>query len=212
MTYLVVVQRITGTATPRANADVRLAVGEGSHEFLQLRVILDGGDPLDVTFVIQMHTVFQRRLGSGVRSVPCRVQVLHEVRVSFPSGGFSDLLDGHVAAGADDVADVDEVVAQVAVLGDLGLLAFEAIVEGDDGAGGLVRCGEDGGGAWLDGDVVVVVEAVDFERLVVTGLVVDVDVMHVVRLWAKKGGGNVLIACAFVCLFRLLLEGTRRFI
>lgn len=88
------------------------------------------------------------------------------------------LLDGHVAAGADDVGHVEEVVAAETVEGDFGLFAFMALVESDDGAGGFVGGGEGGGGVRFDGQVLVVVPAVDLEGLGVAGFVGDEDFGH----------------------------------
>lgn len=88
------------------------------------------------------------------------------------------LLDGDVAACADDIGYVDEVVAAESIEGYLGLFALVAIVQGDDRAGGFVGRGEGGGGFWADGEVEVVVPAVDFEDLGVSGLVGDKDLRH----------------------------------
>ena len=110
--------------------------------------------------------------------MPCGVELLHENGVSLASGGLADLLDSDVAARADNVAHVDEVVTHEAILCDLRLFAFKAVMDGDDGAGGSVRCWKDRGGAGLDVDGVIVVEAMDFKCLIVFGLIVDVDVMH----------------------------------
>ena len=125
-----------------------------------------------------MYAFFQRRLRCSAGAVPGLVELLHEDGVAFPRGGFPDLLDGDVASCADNVAHVDEVVAHEAILCDFSLLALKAIVESNDGARRSVRCWKDGRSAWFDVDVVIVVEAVDFECLVVIGLIMDVDVMH----------------------------------
>ncbi len=81
-----------------------------------------------------MHAFFQRRFRCSAGAVPGFVELLHEDRVAFPRGGFPDLLDGDVASRADNVAYVDEVVTHEAILCDFSLLAFEAIMESDDGA------------------------------------------------------------------------------
>lgn len=125
-----------------------------------------------------MHAVFQGRFRRSASAVPRRIELLHEVGISFPCAGLPNLLDSHIPSCADNVAQVDEVVAHVPIFGNFSLLAFKTLVEGDDCTRGLVWCRNDGRGAWFDSDVVVVVEAVDLECLVVIGLVVDVDVMH----------------------------------
>ena len=132
--YLCVVASDPGTAAPGTDTDVCFSVCKTSNETLELREVFDGGDSLDVALFVQMDALFQRRFCRRARSMPGCVELLHEKRVAFPRLGFAHLLDGEVASGADDVAHVDEVVAHEAVLGDLGLFAFLAIVDGDDGA------------------------------------------------------------------------------
>lgn len=89
------------------------------------------------------------------------------------------LLDGHVAAGADDVGHVEEIVTLEAVEGDFGLFALVAVVHGDDGAGVGVGGGLDGGfAAGFDDQVGVVVPAADVEFLRVVGFVGDEDFGH----------------------------------
>lgn len=91
------------------------------------------------------------------------------------------MLDGYVAACANDVGDVEEVVPAEPGKGDLCLFAFMAIVKGDDSARG-VGAGSDFRGMMRgNGDVAVVVEAVDLEGLGVARLVVDVDGRHIGR-------------------------------
>lgn len=125
-----------------------------------------------------MYTVFQGRFRCSASAVPRCIELLHEVGVSFPRAGFPNLLNSHIPSCADNVAQVDEVVTHVPIFCNLGLLAFKTIMEGDDCTRGFVGCRNDGRCAWLDSDVVIVVEAVDLERLVVIGLIVDVDIMH----------------------------------
>ena len=164
--YLLIIRRDPWTTAPRPLTDVGLPIRKSPDEPLQLREILNGGNALHIPLVIQMHAILQSGLGRTVGPMPGTVQILHKGRVTLSRRVVAHLLDRHVAARADDVADVDEVVAHVAILCDFGLFAFKAVVEGDDGAGGFVGGREDGGGAGFDGDVVVVVPAVDFEGLV----------------------------------------------
>lgn len=110
--------------------------------------------------------------------MPRRVELLHEKGISFPGGRFPDLLDSDVASGPDNVAHIDEVIAHEAILGDLSLLSFMAIMDCDNCARGSVWCWKDCCCAWLDNDGVIVIEAMDFECLIVIGLIMDVDVMH----------------------------------
>ena len=89
------------------------------------------------------------------------------------------MLDGHVAACADDVGHIDEIVAAEAIEGDFSLFAFVAVMDGDDGAGVLVVRGCEGGfGVGFDDEVLVVVEAVAVEFLGVVGFVGDEDFGH----------------------------------
>ena len=125
-----------------------------------------------------MHTIFQRCFRAGTSPMPRCVQLLHEERVSLARGGLPDLLNGHVAASADDIAHIDEIIAHEAIFCDLRLLSFKAIVDRDDGTRSPIWCWEDGRRARLDIYGVIIIEAMDFECLVVIGLIVDVDVMH----------------------------------
>lgn len=93
------------------------------------------------------------------------------------------LLDCEVAACPDDVGEVDEVIAAETVEGYFGLFAFMAVVEGDDGAGGFVGGGEGGCGMGFDGDIEVVVPAVDLEHLGMGGLAGDEDLGHFSGSW-----------------------------
>ena len=170
------------TAAPSTNTNIRLAVRKSSHEPLQLRIILDGAYPHDVAFLIHMHTFFQGCFRAGTSPMPRCVQLLHEERVSLARRGFPNLLNGHVAPGADNVAHIDEIIPHEAILCDLRLLSFKAIVDRDDRTGSPIWCWEDGRCARLDIYCVIVIEAMDFECLVVIGLVVDVDIMHGVGL------------------------------
>ena len=114
--------------------------------------------------------------------MPRCVQLLHEERVSLARGRLPNLLNGQVAPGADDIAHIDEIISHEAILCNLRLLSFKAIVDRDDCARSPIWCWEDGRRARLDVDGVIIIEAMDFECLVVIGLVVDVDVMHGVGL------------------------------
>ena len=108
--------------------------------------------------------------------------MLHEERVSLARGGFPNLLNGQVAAGADNIAHIDEIIPHEAILCNLRLLPFKAIVDRDDRTRSPIWCWKDGRRARLDSDGVIVIEAMDFECLIVIGLVVDVDIMHGVGL------------------------------
>ena len=158
---LPIIGRVARTAVPRPDADICLAVGKGAHKALELGVFLDGAHADDFSGLVgedaALEVVLRSRAGLG----PGFAQVLHEEGIALAGAGVALLLDGHVAAGADDVGHVDEVVAAEAVEGDFGLFAFMAVVHGDDGARVLVVGGLDGGFAvGVDDDVFVVVEAV----------------------------------------------------
>ena len=170
------------TTAPSTNPNVRLPVRKPSHEPLQLRIILDGAYSHNVAFLIHMHTIFQRFFGAGASPMPRCVQLLHEERVSLTRGRFPNLLNGHVAPGADNIAHIDEIISHEAILCNLCLLSFKAIVDRDDCTGSPIWSWKDGCCARLDIDGVIIIEAMDFEGLVVIGLVVDVDVMHDVGL------------------------------
>lgn len=109
--YLCVVAADTGASAPGTNADVGLAVGEGADEFLEFGVVFDGVDAGDIAFGVGVDAVREAVLLALARFVPCGVQLLHEEGVALASGWLAHLLDGHVAAGADDVAQIDEVIA-----------------------------------------------------------------------------------------------------
>ncbi len=176
---LPVIGRVAGAAVPRSDANIRLAVSESTHEALELRVFLDGTHADDFAGLVgedaALEVVLRPRAGLG----PGFTQVLHEEGIALAGAGVALLLDGHVAAGADDVGHVDEVVAAEAVEGDFGLFAFVAVVHGDDGARVLVVRGLDGGFAvGVDDEVFVAVEAVAEEFLGVPGFVGDEDFGH----------------------------------
>ena len=144
-----------------------------------------------------MHTFFQRCFRAGASPVPRCVQLLHEERVSLPGGGLSDLLNRHVAPSADNVAHIDEIIPHEAILCNLSLLSFTAIVDCDDCTRRPIWCWEDGRCARVDTDGVIVVEAMDFECLGVIGLIVDVDVMHGVGLRVPEDNRNMgFLLCA----------------
>lgn len=65
-----------------------------------------------------------------------------------------------------------------AIFGDLGLLAFVPIVEGNNSSGTSIWCVELDGCAALDCEILLVVPAVDLKGLVVIGFVVDGNCMH----------------------------------
>lgn len=182
---LLVVGVVARAAVPGADADVGLAVGEGADELLEQRVVFDGADALDVALAVGEDGALERFLGLVVGFVPGRAEVLHEQRVALAGGRLADLLDGYVAACADDVGDVEEVIPAETGEGDFCLFALMTMVKSDNSARG-VGAGSDGRGVVRgDGDVVVVVEAVDLEGLGVAGLVVDMDSRHI-RLVFKR--------------------------
>ena len=129
--------------------------------------------------------------------MPRCVQLLHEEWVSLARGGFPDLLNSQIAPGADNVAHIDEIIPHEAILCDLSLLSFKAIVDRDDCTRRPIWCWEDGRCARVDTDGVIVVEAMDFECLGVIGLIVDVDVMHGEGLRVPEDNRNTgLLLCA----------------
>lgn len=185
-----VVVRVSRAAAPSSHADVGFAVGEGADKTLEFGVVFDGADARDVAVSVGEDGTPQFGFGLLAGLFPGGAQVLHEQWITFSGGVVVFLLDGDVAAGADDVGDVDEVVAAESVEGDFGLFAFVTVVQGDDGAGGFVRGGEGGGVVWGDGDVEVVVPAVHLEGLRVAGFVGDEDLRHLDWLYRGRMRGS----------------------
>lgn len=109
--YLCVVAADTGASAPGTDADVGLAVGEGADEFLEFGMVFDGVDAGHVAFGVGVHAVLEAVLLPLARFVPGGVQLLHEERIALARGWVAHLLNRHVAAGADNVAQIDEVVA-----------------------------------------------------------------------------------------------------
>ena len=101
---------IPRTTTPSPNTNIRLPIRKRPDKSLQLREILDRADPHDPA-VLDIYAILQAVARLLARFLPRFVQVLHELRVAFTRVAVADLLHGHVAARADDVAEVDEVVA-----------------------------------------------------------------------------------------------------
>ena len=83
--YLRVITSNARASIPSTDSNVCLAISEAPYEGFQLWKIFDGRDSLDVTLVVQMDAIFQRRFGRSTSMVPRRVELLHEQRVSFPS-------------------------------------------------------------------------------------------------------------------------------
>lgn len=170
---LFVVVSISQRSVPSANADIRFPVGEATDKFLELGMVLDRTDTCHLPMLVCGNRTLEVVLDVLRCLGPCGAEVLHEKGVSFAGRRFSLLLDGDVAASTDDVGNVDEVIAAEAVEGYLGLFAFVAVVEGDDCAGRLVRRSNGRSRVWADGDILVVIPAVDFEGLGVCRFVGD---------------------------------------
>lgn len=109
--YLCVVAADTGASAPGTDADVSLAVGEGADEFLEFGMVFDGVDAGNIAFGAGVDAVLEAVLLPLARFVPGSVQLLHEERIPLARGWVARLLNSHVAAGADNVAQIDKVVA-----------------------------------------------------------------------------------------------------
>lgn len=195
---MVVVVRITWAASPCPDADVGLAVCEGADEVFELWVIFDSIDPRDISGIIEMDTLTQRRSGVVVGSMPGIVEVLHESRIAFAGGGLVDLLNSHVTASTHNVAQIEEIVALVrascqrgallkrcrkiatseAILGDLRLFTFMPIMQGDDSSRCTVLGLDHRCVVCLNRHVAIVVPSMNLKLLIMVGQVGNVDVMH----------------------------------
>jgi len=74
-------------------------------------MIFDRVNAGDVAFGVGVDAVLEGVLLGGARFVPRSVQLLHEERIALASGWVAHLLNSHIAAGADNVAQINEVVA-----------------------------------------------------------------------------------------------------
>ena len=111
LVYLCVIAADTGAASPCADTDVSLSIGEAADELLQLWVIFDGVNACNVALWAGMNAFLEAFLLCLARFVPGGVQLLHEQRIAFTSGWLANLLNGHITTSADNIAQIDEVVA-----------------------------------------------------------------------------------------------------
>lgn len=153
--------------------NIALTLIKATDPLLKVLVFLGRANPYDMSRTIKRHEALDLVLLLLRRLGPFGIGFLHETRIAFASRSVVDLLDSDVSAGAHYVADVDGVVAHPAFLCDLGLLAFVAVVQCDDGAVGSVWCGEFALTIGGDLDVLVVVVAMYLELLAVATVVVD---------------------------------------
>ena len=96
-------------------------------------MVFNSFDADDVALAVDVYEIFERVLVSCAGVVPRLVQVLHKSRVSFEGCWVADLLHGHVAACADDIANVDEVVAYIS--GQIQSVLLEPMSLGERGSG-----------------------------------------------------------------------------
>lgn len=108
--YLCVVARITLTVPPGADTNVQLALRKPANEFLESRTVLGGPDALDITVSVEEDEALELFLLLRAGLVVGFVAGLHEVGHAFTCGWVAVLLDGQVATGADDDADVEGVI------------------------------------------------------------------------------------------------------
>ena len=109
--YLFIIMGIPGTAAPSSNADISLAICKSTDELFQVWVILDRVNSDNVASGVNMNTILQRLFELWTSFVPGCVHILHECWITFESSWIPDLLDGHIATSADNVAEINEVVS-----------------------------------------------------------------------------------------------------
>lgn len=177
-TALFIIVLVPWTSTPGSDADVSFPVGEAADKCFEFRVFFDGADAFDFPVLVcedgAAEIVFDVLWGFG----PGGAEVLHEERIALSSSRMAFLLDCEVTACADNVGEVEEVIATEAVEGYFGLFALMAVVEGDYCARGFVWRRKSICGMRFDGDVEVMVPAMDFEGLRMARFIGDEDLGH----------------------------------
>lgn len=113
-TYLLVVVRVSGVSAPCANTDVGPSIGKSPNKLLQVGKSLWRIHTYDIARVVKVDAILQTVLGSLVGFVPRTVQILHKGGITLARGRLADLLDSHVTAGSDNVAEIEKVIACVA--------------------------------------------------------------------------------------------------
>ena len=113
ISYIPIITAFARNASPGSNSNIRLPIRERTDEFLKLGMVFDSVDSHNITFAVEMDAIFQTVLGSLACFIPCFVEVLHELGVALAGRCVADLLDGKVTSCADDVAQIEEVVALI---------------------------------------------------------------------------------------------------
>lgn len=106
---------VARVSLPRPNPNICLPIGECSDQFLEFGVVFDGADTLDLSVWVEENAILQFVLFFLRGFVVGGVHVLHEFWVAFEGLGLPDLHYGHVAACADDVGEIEEIVACISV-------------------------------------------------------------------------------------------------
>lgn len=108
---LLVVLAVSRVPVPGTNSNIRLAIGKGTDQFLQLRAILDRTNPLDLAMAVSEDAAFELVAKILGCFVPGGVHVLHEVGISLEGFLLASMHGSDVTTSADDVAHVEEVVS-----------------------------------------------------------------------------------------------------
>lgn len=173
LTYLLVVAVVAIVAVPRARPDVAIAVGKLADKLFECwiagRSVKSDGIPILISLDRRLNGVS----GLLIHFVPMGIQLLHELGISFQSGGVARLHYCDVASGANDVTNIEKVIASKSILGYLDLFSFMAVVDCNDSSRRTIRSVDLGSPMSWDTDVLIVIPTVYFECLGMTRLIVN---------------------------------------